>query len=324
MKKYYITLLFALFMYTAAYTIESHDHDAHEHTEHNHEKEHKDVHGGHEEEGGIELSSEVTAEFGIEVVAARPGILNLHTVLPGEVQVNQDQQAHIVPRYPGLVVEVRKSIGDEAKKGDVLAILEGNESLAPYELKSLIDGTIIEKHITLGESLKEDDVAFTVANLNTVWIDLTIYQKNLQAIRVGQEVIISGGNHLPDALGRISYVSPTLDAHTRTGHARVILPNPHGVWRPGLFVLGNVAVSSSTVNVLVQTSAIQALEGTPSVFIATDKGFMPRPVKLGRESKESIEILSGLTVGERYVSHGGFTLKAEMARGQLEHAGHAH
>ena len=88
--------------------------------------------------------------------------LDLHTTLPGEVQVNQDRRARIVPRYPGLVIEVRKTIGDRVEKGDVLAVLEGNESLAPYDLKSLIAGTIIEKHISLGESLKDGEVVSTI------------------------------------------------------------------------------------------------------------------------------------------------------------------
>ena len=279
---------------------------------------------GNEEHGAIRLDTETTKEFGIDVEAAAPGVLVLHTTLPGEVQVNQDQTAHIVPRYPGLVIEVRKTIGDDVQKGDVLAVLEGNESLAPYDLKSLIGGKIIEKHITLGESLNEDDVSFTVSNLGTVWIDLTLYQKDILSVKKGQKVVISGGEHLPTAEGKISYISPTVDKHTRTGHARVVLPNPKGTWKPGLFVTGHVQTAKRRVNVLVPAGALQSIDGNVSVFVETNEGFELRPIEIGQRNRARVEVVSGLQPGERYVRKGGFTLKAEMARGELEHAGHAH
>ena len=315
-----------------------HDHEQ-EHTEeesedahagHDHgEEESEDAHTGHDEhghekEGAIRLSTEAMQDFGVAVEAAGPGTLDLHTTLPGEVRINQDRQAHIVPRYPGLVIEVKRHIGDGVQKGDVLAVLEGNESLAPYELKSLIDGTIIEKHITLGESLKEDDVVFTVADLDTVWIGLTIYQKDIAMVRPGQEIIVSGGNHLPTAKGTISYVSPTVDSHTRTGHARVVLPNLDGAWKPGLFVTGTILLDQVHADVVAPRTALQTIEGAQVVFIETSEGFEPRPVNIGRRNHDHVEILSGLRPGDRYVSRGGFTIKAEMARGELEHAGHAH
>ena len=311
---------------------EDEGHEDHGHVEHEEHAGKKDTHldhddhdeHGHEKQSAVKLDQEAMQDFGIIVETARPGTLDIHTTLPGEIQVNQDRQAHIVPRYPGLVIEVKKTIGDGVRKGEVLAILEGNESLAPYELKSLIDGIIIEKHITLGESLAADDVVFTVADLDTVWVDRTVYQRNIASVRRGQEVVISGGEHLPIVKGTISYVSPTVDKHTRTGHARVVLANSDGSWKPGLFVTGKIALDHVKVAVMVPKTALQTIEGSQTIFVKVGDGYVPTPIKVGRKNKSHVEIISGLRPGERYVSRGGFTLKAELARGELEHAGHAH
>jgi cobalt-zinc-cadmium efflux system membrane fusion protein len=263
-------------------------------------------------------------EFDMPVEAAAPGKLAVTLGFPGEVHVNGDRQAHIVPRYPGLVTRVLKKIGDEVKQGEVLAVLEGNESLAAYNLTSLIDGTIIEKHITLGESLNEEHVIFTVADLDTVWIDLTVYQKDLPLVRRGQRVTISAGEHLLTAVAEIAYVSPTVDEHTRTGLARLVLQNPDRAWRPGTFITGKVAVQTRDASVVIPREAIIRVEGRPSIFVKTGKGIEARTVLLGLTDGTRYEILDGLKPGEEYVSRNVLPLKAELNRAALEHAGHVH
>jgi len=310
------------------------DHEEHDHSDDQHEDHDpsRDSHAGHddhaqgehEDENVVTLSPEVLQEFDIELKVARAGTLNRRIAVPAEVRVNQDQIAHIVPRYPGLVLEVKKNIGDKVEKGDVLAVLEGNESLTPYELKSLIDGTIIEKHITLGESMKDDDVVFTIANLGSVWIDLTVYQKDIAIVSLGQTVVVSGGEHIPPAKGVISYLSPTVDTHTRTSLARVALPNPAGRWRPGMFVTGEIEISSRNAPVVVPREAVISVDGHPSLFVQTAQGLEPRPVIQGMIDTLNVEILKGLKPGEQYVSRNTLPLKAELNRAALEHAGHVH
>lgn len=282
-------------------------------------------HGGHDghEEGAIKLSPEVLQEFGIELATAAGGTIAVETMLPGEIQINQDRLAHVVPRYPGVVLEVKKNIGDSVKKGEVVAVLEGNDSLTPYSLKAMIDGVVIDKHITLGESLQTDRDVYTIADLGDVWVSVTLYQKDLALVRKGQTVTISGGVRMEPAQGKIDYVSPTLDERTRTGYARVVLPNKDGRWKPGMFIAAEVEVGNKAALVVVPQTALQTLEEGISVFVETDEGFEPRRVEPGRANRTQVEILSGLEAGERYVSKGGFTLKAELGRGEMDE-GHSH
>lgn len=75
----------------------------------------------------IQLSDEQLATHGIELAEAGAGVLDIELTLPGEVKLNADRVAHVVPRMAGVVREVRKRIGDTVQGGEVLAVLDSQE-----------------------------------------------------------------------------------------------------------------------------------------------------------------------------------------------------
>ena len=322
MKRLLLSLL-VLCVLANACERETHEHDSHEGEErHEAHGEHKE---GHEEErGAIVLHDDEIAEFGIEFTKAGPVTLRREISLPGEVHPNQDRLAHIVPRYPGIVREVRKRIGDEVRRGETLAVIESNEALTRYEMRSLIDGVVLDRHITLGEVLHGDAPAFLVADLSEVWIDLAVYPKDLPDVRKGQRARVHAGANIPEAVGAIAYVSPAVREETRTALARVELPNPERLWRPGLFVNALVSVGEQEVPVGVPLSALMEVGGESVVFVRDDHGIEAREVETGGSDDKQVEIRSGLKPGETVASAGVLLLKAELEKGALEHAGHAH
>ncbi len=270
-----------------------------------------------EEHELIRFSAEELEEFEITVATAGPGTIERYLELAGEVQPNADLLAHIVPRYSGIATKVFAGIGDKVEKGEVLAIIESNESLAPFEVTTLISGTIIDKHIALGEAVSRERVIFVIADLSSVWIDLTVYQHDLETIDTGQPATVYVGHNAAQERGVISYLTPIVDEQTRTATARVVVPNPKLFWRPGMFVTARVLIESSRVPVAVPRTAIHEIEGRKVVFVEKDGGFVLRPVTLGRSSRSKVEIRSGLSPGDRYVDRGGFTLKAELGKESL-------
>jgi cobalt-zinc-cadmium efflux system membrane fusion protein len=205
------------------------------------------------------------------------------------------------------------------------ALASSNERLAWYALRAPFNGTVIQKHITLGERLDGDSNPFTIADLSSVWVDINLYQRDLSHVKAGQQVTISGSSEDPPSEGTIAFVAPTIGKDTRTVLARVVLPNPDGRWRPGLYVAARIPAVEQGVSVLVPKNAIQTLDDEAVVFVPTDGGFEPRPVSIGRSNPTHAEILSGLSPGERYVAAGAFALKAEMITSGLgSHAGHGH
>ena len=149
---------------------------------------HQDTHGGHEEtEGRVELPKETQAASGIQVAPASSRSIRATLDLPGEIVPNADRLAHIVPRFPGVAREVRKRLGDAVREGEVLAVIEGNQSLSTYEVRSLISGTVIEKHLTLGEFVRDDQDIFVVADLSNIWVNVSIYARDVSRVRRGQK-----------------------------------------------------------------------------------------------------------------------------------------
>lgn len=294
--------------------------------EQQHEKEHKesahterDEHEGHDEdeETVLNLSDKQIQELGIVLEKANPGRIAVKVSVPGETVVNEETLSHISARFPGIVKEVKKRIGDHVKAGDSLASIESNESLSLYTIKSLIDGVVIDKHATLGELLREEDIAFSIANLDSVWIHLSIYQMDLASVEKGQKVSISQGHGQITAEGHISYVSPVLDEATRTAVARVIISNSNGSWPPGLFVTAKITVKEEQVSIRIPLTAVHTIENTPTVFIKTQEVIHPQPVVLGISNDTFVEIKSGLSEGQEYAAKNGFILKAELQKGSF-------
>ncbi len=184
---------------------------------------------------------------------------------------------------------------------------------------------MIDKHLTLGEKHGDDSNAFTIADLNTVWVDINVYQKDLPHVRKGAAVRISAGRGTTGTEGVISFVAPTVDEKTRTALARVILPNPQGTWRPGLFVSAELSIGEESTSVVVPKTAVQRIGEEPVVFVDANEVLRPVRVSLGRGDTTRVEVLSGLTPNERYVVEGAFELKAKIVTSGLgAHAGHGH
>jgi len=212
------------------------------------------------------------------------------------------------------------------KPGEIDAVLRHQEKtdLTRYELYAPASGQIIEKHAALGEFLQSDRSAFVLADLSRVWVQLTVYQKDLARIHAGQTVTIDAGYGVPPAEARIAYVSPVLDERARSALARVVLDNPDRRWRPGMFVSAEVTIAEKQVGLVVPASALVEVEGRPVVFVEEEEGhFEPRPVHVGERGYQRVEILSGLKPGDRFIAQGAFLLKSELGKGSME-SGHHH
>jgi len=272
---------------------------------------------GHAE--GVALSDAKVEAAGIELAKASTGVLRDSLLLNGIVQPNQESLVQVTPRFPGIVRDVRKRIGDVVQKGDILAIVESNQSLTPYELKAALAGTVIDRQTTLGEYVSEQKPAFVIADLSAVWVDFSVYRRDLKRVSIGDEVLIDPADGGQPIEAKISYLSPVGSSETQSALARAIVPNREQRLRPGLFITGRLTLSAKKVNVAVKSSALQTVENRTVVFVRNGEKFEARDVEIGDRDKDLVEITFGVIDGETYAARNSFIVKAEMSKGSAEH-----
>ena len=194
----------------------------------------------------------------------------------------------------------------------------GGIGLNRFEIRAPFDGTIVEKHLALGEAVKEDASIFTVADLRTVWAEFAVSPKDLETVRVGQKVVVSSSAFESQVEGTVSYVGALLGEQTRTARARVTLSNPKGAWRPGLFVTVAVLGDSQAAPLVVSADALQTVDNKPVVFKAVPTGFVSMPIKVGRNDGTNVEVLQGLKAGDKVASSNTYVLKADLGKSSVE------
>lgn len=278
---------------------------------------------GHGEEKGhgegVEMSDAKVAAAGIEILSASEETLRDSIVLNGILQPNQEALVQVTPRFPGLVREIRKRIGDTVAKGELLAKIESNQSLTVYDVVSPIAGTVIDRQVSLGEYASEQKPAFTVADISTVWVDISVYRRDLPRVKMGDTVLLDVGDGGKPIEAKISYVSPVGSADTQSALVRAVVANEGLRLRTGFFISARLTLSAKKVPVAVKSSAIQTVENRNVVFVRNGDKFEARDVELGARDPEHVEILFGLLEGDKYAAKNSFIVKAELAKGTASH-----
>ena len=198
-------------------------HEGHDHGDTDeHEAEEVDGHEGHdhgaaEDEAGLTLSGRDRFDAGIELATAGPGRLDLHTRLLGEVRVNEERLAHVVPPVPGIVREVSVRIGDEVKAGQLLAVLASRElaeARAQYlGARGRRELAVIayerEKELWEREILAEQDYLDAKQVLSEADIEFQAAEQTLHALGVSEnELDTLSGSHEAGALTRHELRAP--------------------------------------------------------------------------------------------------------------------
>lgn len=278
------------------------------------------------------LDSRELAELQRELLAARERLTLAEASFARQEALWKEQisaeKEYLAARQ--AVAEARIEHRSAAQKLGAAAGAGGGKG-GGYALIAPIDGTIIEKHIAVGEVLKEDTQVFVIADLSTVWVNVTVYAKDLRRVHVGQGAWVTAEGTPAPARGTVTYLGHVLDEGNRSASARVELREPDRAFRPGLFATVDVSVEEVDAPVVVSDEAIQRVDGEDVVFVQEGEAFEARPVKLGRrgaadpagQGARVVEIAEGVAAGERYVGKNSFVLKAELGKPEAGH-GHAH
>lgn len=266
------------------------------------------------ESAAVDLTPEQVRAAGIVIAEAGPAIIRETLPVYGVIAPNAERVRDVGARFPGVIRTVTAKIGDSVRAGATLATVESNESLQTYAVVAPLNGVVTARQANPGEQTG-DKVLFTIADLSTVWVELSLFPRDMAKVRVGQTVQVSSNDTDVKADGKIVYVAPFGSSANQTLKARVLLDNAERQWAPGLYVTARVILGENLVPLVVRNEALQRLENTNVVFVQAEEGFKPRPVRIGRTDDRSSEVTDGLQGGERYAATNSFILKAELGKG---------
>ncbi len=195
---------------------------------------------------------------------------------------------------------------------DVDDIERTGKPLRELKLRSPVTGHVIQKNVVAGTYVQPGTPLLSIADLSTVWVIADVYEYEVARIHTGlaATLVLAAypGERRP---GKVTFVSPTVDAATRTLKVRVELPNPDLRLRPGMY--GDVYITTDAIDALVVPK--EALVDTGEmqyVFVAKDGGrFEPRRIRAGARSDDEVQILDGVSEGEIVVTTANFLIDSE-------------
>ena len=269
----------------------------------------------HDEQQIVTIDDHVAEKSMIETSIASSGIINEQLKVYGKTVNDPSQVSHIRARFPGTVVNVNVQIGDTVKVGDTLAFVESNESLKKYPIKALMPGVVVARHANPGE-MALDQVLFTLANFEKIWVELQVFPGQLNQIISGQEVLISGSDQTISST--IKHIIPSQDEKPYST-ARVLIDNQSRDWTTGLLVSGQVSVRTTQADIVVPSKAIQDIDDESVVFVKTGNTYTAHVVEIGRTDGQFTEILSGLHIGDVFVSENSYLIKADLEKSGASH-----
>jgi Cu(I)/Ag(I) efflux system membrane fusion protein len=237
-------------------------------------------------------------------------------------QLRNSPLSSISQNGEGLVTSAKQRLILSGVRQSQIAELEksGKPDLR-ISIYSPFSGVVIEKMVQQGQYVAMGEVLFNIADLSSVWVEVEVYENDLANIHVGQQVEIRSRS-FPDQLftGRITFIYPFLDPKTRTIKARVELANTGMKLKPEMFVNATIRMPLKS-QIVVPVTALIDTGKRQVVWVESSRGmFEPRTVQVGVQTNEKVQILSGLTAGEKVAVSGAYLIDSES---QLKGGGNA-
>lgn len=211
------------------------------------------------------------------------------------------------------------------EESELAALRTERHYTATMQLRTPIAGVVAERDAAAGQMVEPMNAFLTVMDLREVWTIVDVYEQNLSQVRVGQSVDVTTTTYPHDTFaGKVASIGAVIEPQSRSAKVRVVLPNPTERLKPGMFatVRFQGTIQSEALQLYVPASAVQRDGKRLLVFVPEGAGvFRARVVRVGQETSDWVQILDGLTVGERVVTTGAFLLKSELRKGELGEGG---
>jgi membrane fusion protein, heavy metal efflux system len=298
---------------------EHEDHDQHAEGDHK-----EDPHADHAAEEGPEpgmIPDSLLAVNGISLDSAKPGSLSVTVQLPGRIVPDPARSATVSARFSGVVRTMSVRPGQRVRAGQLVATVESDASLQPYEIHAPRTGTVLHVDAAIGQTVTSGQSIAELADLSTVLAQFQWNPSQGIALRAGQSIQVLSESGSLEARAKVERILPKVDPATQARLVQASIPNPKGALAEGLFVQAVIETSRKLVNLTIPVTSLQTRNGATVVYVREGQAFEERRIEAGLSDGNRVEVVTGLKAGERVASQGSFVVKADLNKAE---AGHEH
>lgn len=269
--------------------------------------------------GVISISPEARENIGLAVASADERVLERTLALNATLEVHPDREAFVASRVQGKVTSVKANVGDVVAAGQPLVAIQSlqiAETPPIIEVTSPLNGVVLERTVTVGETVDPTKSLIHVADLSSIIAQAEVYEADLARVRPGQTARLRVAPY-PNLTfsGRVIRKSDVIDSVRRTLRIWIEVQNtPDRKLKPNMFAQVNVIVATSGRAVTVPNEAIQTDGPERFVFVQQGAGFLRQSVVLGEQDDRFTVIKTGVVAGDLVVTRGGAELKAVALR----------
>jgi cobalt-zinc-cadmium efflux system membrane fusion protein len=252
-------------------------------------------------------------EADVSLLAARQALLNLGFEIPDGLEGRDAEAISDRLRVLGIPAASLAALPPGTKSANLIPVV------APYP------GVVVASDVVAGEVVNASKLLFTIADPRHVWLTLNVRQEDTRYLRPGLDVAFRTDDGFQEVNGKLTWISPVVNEHTRTLQVRVQIDNADRRLRDHTFGSGRIVLRAEPKAVVVPREAVQSTSDAHFVFVR-DKNFLKeeslklfhvRQVRIGAQDDRYVELLAGALPGEVVATKGSAVLLAQLLRSSL-------
>jgi membrane fusion protein, multidrug efflux system len=231
--------------------------------------------------------------------------------------VKAQEETQVFPKVTGKIVEKVKQEGDPVAKGEVIALVDRDETglkFAQAAVESPLSGVVGKVLVDIGASVSPQTPVALVVDMEKVKIFLDVPEKYLPSMSVGISASV-GVEAYPEEnfTGIIVRISPIVDIATRTCQVEIAIDNKEHKLRSGMYAKVKVVTREYKDAIALLKEAILGREPQQYVYVVKDNKAQLREVKTGVRQGPYLQIVEGLAQGDKVVIMGQQRLREGAA-----------
>lgn len=202
----------------------------------------------------------------------------------------------------------------DVPEDEIARLRKSGKAQRRIAVRAPADGVVIEKPVQVGMRIEAGQPLYKTADLSDVWLIAEVQERDLGMVQPGQtataQFVAFPGQRFD---GKVEFIYPSLSPETRTGRVRIVIPNPDQVLRAAMYASVEIAALATEGPMLAIPSSSVIDSGVRQVVLI-DRGagrFEPRPVRLGTQGGDWVQVIEGVRPGEKVVTSANFLIDAE-------------